>query len=104
VKALAVTSAARSSILPNVPSIAETLPGYDLSVWFAIAAPAGTPRPIVEKIRAAVIGALSDPSLAEAFARDGSEITTSTPEELQEVIRTDYIKDDALIRSLNIKE
>ena len=104
VKALAVTSAVRSSILPNVPSIAETLPAYDLSVWFAIAAPAGTPRPIVDKIRAAAVGALGDPSLAEAFARDGSEIATSTPEELQEMIRADYVKNDALIRSLNIKE
>jgi len=104
VKALAVTSARRSTALPNVPSIAETVPGYDFSTWFAVAAPGGTPRPIVERIRAAVLGALREPSVIEAFARDGSEIATSTPEELREIMEADYAKYGALIKSLNIKE
>jgi tripartite-type tricarboxylate transporter receptor subunit TctC len=102
VKALAVTSAKRSAVLPNVPSVAETVPGYDASNWFAIAAPAGTPRPIVEKIRAAVLGALSDKNVIEAMARDGAEIATSTPDELHEIMKTDYDKYGALIKSLNI--
>src|SRR5215510_2017602 len=104
VKALAVTSARRSSALPNVPSIAETVPGYDFSTWFAVVAPAGTPRPIVDKIRAAVLSALNEPSVIEAFVRDGSEIATSTPEELREIMEADYAKYGALIKSLNIKD
>jgi len=104
VKALAVTSAKRSFALPNVPSIGETVPGYDLSVWFAIAAAAGTPRPIVEKIRAAVHGALSEPGVTEALARDGAEIETSTPEELSAIMQADYDKFGTLIKSLNLKE
>jgi len=104
VKALAVTSARRSSALPNVPSIAETVPGYDFSTWFAVAAPAGTPRSIVERIRAAVLSALNDAGVIEAFARDGSEIATSTPEELRELMEADYAKYGALIKSLNIKD
>jgi tripartite-type tricarboxylate transporter receptor subunit TctC len=104
VKALAVTSAKRSTALPNVPSIAETVPGYDFSTWFAVAAPGGTPRPIVERIRAAVLSALREPSVIEAFTRDGSEIATSTPEELREIMEADYAKYGALIKSLNIKE
>jgi tripartite-type tricarboxylate transporter receptor subunit TctC len=104
VKALAVTSAKRSFALPNVPSIGETVPGYDLSVWFAIAAAAGTPRPIVEKIRAAVHGALSEPGVIEALARDGAEIATSTPEELSAIMQADYSKFGTLIKSLNLKE
>ena len=104
VKALAVTSAKRSAVLPNVPSIAETVPGYDLSVWFAIAAPSGTPRPIVEKIRAAALGALSETGVVEAFVRDGAEIATSTPEELSAIMQADYAKYGALIKSLNLKE
>jgi tripartite-type tricarboxylate transporter receptor subunit TctC len=104
VKALAVTSARRAAALPNVPSIAETVPGYDLSVWFAIAAPSGTPRPIIEKIRAAALGALSEPGVVEAFVRDGAEIATSTPEELSAIMQADYAKYGALIKSLNLKE
>jgi tripartite-type tricarboxylate transporter receptor subunit TctC len=104
VKALAVTSARRSAALPNVPSIAETVPGYDFSTWFAVAVPGGTPRPIIERIRAAVLSALNEPSVIEAFVRDGSEIATSTPEELREIMEADYAKYGALIRSLNIKE
>jgi tripartite-type tricarboxylate transporter receptor subunit TctC len=103
VKALAVTSAKRSAVLPNVPAVAETVPGYDASNWFAIAAPGGTPRPIVEKIRAAVLGALGEKSVADAMARDGAEIATSTSDELREIIRTDYDKYGALIKSLNIR-
>ncbi len=104
VKALAVTSAKRSAVLPNVPAIAETVPGYELSVWFAIAAPGGTPRPIVDKIRAAALGALSETSVIEAFTRDGAEIATSTPEQLREIMVADYAKYGALIKSLTIKD
>ncbi len=104
VKALAVTSAKRAATLPNVPSIAETVPGYELLTWFAVAAPAGTPRPIVEKIRAAVLGALGEKNVIEALARDGSEIATSTPDELRQIIEADYAKYGALIKSLNIKD
>jgi len=104
VKALAVTSAKRSAVLPNVPSVAETVPGYELLTWFAVAAPAGTPRPIVEKIRAAVLGALGEKNVIEALKRDGSEIATSTPDELRQIIEADYAKYGALIKSLNIKD
>jgi tripartite-type tricarboxylate transporter receptor subunit TctC len=104
VKALAVTSLKRAAVLPDVPAVAETVPGYEVAVWFAIAAPAGTPRPIVDKIRVAVLGALQDKTVIEAFARDGSEIATSTPEELRRIIETDHAKYGALIKTLNIKE
>jgi tripartite-type tricarboxylate transporter receptor subunit TctC len=104
VKALAVTSAKRSAALPDVPAIAETVPGYDVVTWFAIAAPAGTPRPIIDKIRAAALGALNEPSVVEALARDGAEIALSTPEELQELMSQDYAKYGTLVQSLNLKE
>jgi tripartite-type tricarboxylate transporter receptor subunit TctC len=87
-----------------VPSISETVPGYDFSTWFGVAAPGGTPRPIIERIRAAVLSALNEPSVIEALARDGSEIATSTPEELREIMEADYAKYGDLIKSLNIKD
>jgi tripartite-type tricarboxylate transporter receptor subunit TctC len=58
----------------------------------------------VDKIRIAVLGALQDKAVIEAFARDGSEIATSTPEELRRIIETDHAKYGALIKTLNIKE
>jgi len=104
VKALGVTSAKRAPVMPDVPAIAETVPGYEMETWFAVAAPAGTPRPIIDKLRAAVIGALRDPAVAEAVARDGAEISTSTPQELEALMRIDYAKYGALVKSLNIKD
>jgi tripartite-type tricarboxylate transporter receptor subunit TctC len=104
VKALGVTTAKRSVVMPDVPAIAETVPGYEMETWFAVAAPAGTPRPIIDKLRAAVIGALRDPAVAEAVARDGAEISTSTPQELEALMRIDYAKYGALVKSLNIKD
>jgi tripartite-type tricarboxylate transporter receptor subunit TctC len=104
VKALAVTSAKRSAALPDVPAIGETVPGYDVVTWFAIAAPAGTPRPIIDKLRTAALGALNEPAVVEALARDGAEIATSTPEEFQDLMKADYAKYGALVKSLNLKE
>jgi tripartite-type tricarboxylate transporter receptor subunit TctC len=104
VKALGVTSAKRSAVMPDVPTIAETVPGYEMETWFAVVAPAGTPQPIIDKLRAAVIGALRDPAVAEAFARDGAEISTSTPEELRALMRADHAKFGALVKSLNIRD
>ena len=91
-------------MLPQVPAVAETVAGYEMTVWFAIAAPAGTPRTIVDKLRTAVLAALGEASVIEAFVRDGSEIATSTPEQLRELIASDYAKYSALIQSLNLKE
>jgi tripartite-type tricarboxylate transporter receptor subunit TctC len=104
VKALGVTTAKRSAVLPDVPAIGETVPGYEMETWFAVMAPAGTPPAIVDKLRAAVIGALRDPAVAEVVARDGAEISTSTPQELQALVRADYAKYGALVKSLNIKD
>lgn len=104
VKALAVTSAKRSPALPDVPTVGETVPGYETSTWFAFLAPAKTPRPIVDKIRDTVLATLKDPAVVQAFERDGSEIATTTPEELGALIRADYERYGKLIRTLDIKD
>jgi tripartite-type tricarboxylate transporter receptor subunit TctC len=104
VKALAVTSAKRSPTLPDVPAVAETVPGFDVVSWFAIAAPAGTPRPVIDKLRTAALGALNEPAVVEALARDGAEIAISTPEEMGALMAADYAKYGAVVKSLNLKE
>jgi tripartite-type tricarboxylate transporter receptor subunit TctC len=79
-RALAVTSAQRSPALPHLPSIAEAaLPGYAMTTWYGVFAPAATPRPLVAKLHADVARALKLPDVIERLARDGSDVVASEP-------------------------
>ncbi|HSV84001.1 MAG TPA: tripartite tricarboxylate transporter substrate binding protein [Ramlibacter sp.] len=96
-RALAVTTKERSKSLPNVPTMAEQgYPGYDLSSWFGIVAPAGTPRPIVAKLNAAILKALKDPAVQESLA--DYELRGSSPEEFAEFLRGEVAKSAEIIR------
>jgi len=82
-RALAVTTAKRSSTLPDVPTVAESgLPGYEVSPWFAVFVPAATPKPIIDKLHAALITAMKLPEVRARFAASGAEPLGSTPNEL----------------------
>ncbi len=82
VRALAVTGTKRSKVFPDVPTVAEAaLPGYEAALRYGIVAPAGTPRPIVDKLNAALRQALADPDTIARMARDGTESVPSSPEE-----------------------
>ncbi len=81
VRALAVTGAKRSGVFPDVPTVAETLPGFEAVLRYGIVAPAGTPRPIVDKLNAALRQALAEPDVIARMARDGTDSVSSTPEE-----------------------
>jgi tripartite-type tricarboxylate transporter receptor subunit TctC len=81
VRALAVTGAKRSNVFPDVPTVAETLPGFEAVLRYGIVAPAGTPRPIVDKLNAALRQALAQPDVIARMARDGTDSVSSTPEE-----------------------
>ena len=84
-RALAVTAAKRFSGLPDVPTVIEAgVPGYDVASWNALAAPAKTPRPVIDKVRAALIKALADPQVQKRYAELGVEGRASTPEELKD--------------------
>jgi tripartite-type tricarboxylate transporter receptor subunit TctC len=93
VRALAVTGAKRSSVLPDVPTVAEAgLPGYEAVLHYGLVAPAGTPRPIIDKLNAALRTALSDDSLRQRLATEGAEPLPSTPEEYAADIDHEEIK------------
>jgi tripartite-type tricarboxylate transporter receptor subunit TctC len=77
---LAVSSAKRSPLLPNVPTIADTYPGFEAQSWVGLLAPAGTPAPIVDRLSAALVKALTAPEVSERYAGQGSEIVASTPD------------------------
>jgi tripartite-type tricarboxylate transporter receptor subunit TctC len=81
VRALAVTSAQRSPALPDVPTVAETVPGYEASAWFGLAVPKGTPRAIIDRINREVNAGLADPGLRAKLADLGGVPIAGTPEQ-----------------------
>jgi tripartite-type tricarboxylate transporter receptor subunit TctC len=103
-RALAVTTAARSSFLPDLPTVAESgIKGYDVSVWYGLLAPAGTPKPIVGRLNTEVVRAVATPDLKERFAKMGSTAASSTPGEFDALIKRDYERWNRVIKNAGIK-
>jgi tripartite-type tricarboxylate transporter receptor subunit TctC len=104
VRALAVTGAQRSNILPDLPTVAEAgLPGYESVLHYGIVAPAGTPRPVVEKLNAALREAVAAEDTKERMAADGSEPHASTPDEYAADIDREETKWSAIVRKSGAK-
>jgi tripartite-type tricarboxylate transporter receptor subunit TctC len=91
-RALAVTSAERDPALPDTPTVAETVPGYEATAWFGIGMPKGTPREIIEKMNAEVNRALADPKMRERLAELGGKPIPGTPEDFGRVIQAETDK------------
>jgi tripartite-type tricarboxylate transporter receptor subunit TctC len=105
-KMLAVMGGNRSPVAPDVPTVAESgLPGYDVSSWFALVAPAGTPKEIVEKINLAVNQVTHDPATRKLMLDQGAEVPdgSNTPEDMARLMRSDAEKMSAVIKSAGIK-
>jgi tripartite-type tricarboxylate transporter receptor subunit TctC len=104
-KALAVTSRTRSPALPNVPTVEEAagLKGFDASSWFGLFAPAGTPRPIVDKVQADVARALSQPEVRERFVGQGADPGGNTPDQFAAFIRAETDKWTRVVKFSNAK-
>ena len=103
-RALGVTSARRSATLPNVPTIAEAgVPGYEVSPWFAVFAPAGTPAPIVQKLNAALLDAMKQPDTQARFDAIGAQPIGSTPAELAAHVDKEMARWGKLIKERNIR-
>jgi tripartite-type tricarboxylate transporter receptor subunit TctC len=92
IKALAVSSRQRFPALPDTPTFAEALPGYESIGWFGFVAPAGTPPEIVAKFNAAIVAALAEPAVAERIRVLGALPMPGTPEEFGRFIRSEYEK------------
>ena len=93
VRALAVTGPRRSASLPDVPTIIEAgVPGYEVTAWTGVIAPAHLPRPILDKLNAAVNAAIAEPKVKERLAQMGSEGGGGSPEDYAELIRRDSAK------------
>jgi len=103
-RALAVTTARRAALLPNVPTIAESgLSGYDMSLGYGLVAPAGTPRAIVERLNAALNAALATEEVKTRLAAEGAEPQPTTPEEHAAIIDREETKGAALVKAIGLK-
>lgn len=103
-KVLAVTTAKRSPLLPDVPTIAESgYPGFDSIASYGLFAPAGTPAPIIERLNREVNAAVSDPALQQRMLEQGIELKGSTPAQLQTFVEQEVAKWAEVIRVANIQ-
>jgi tripartite-type tricarboxylate transporter receptor subunit TctC len=100
---LAVTSAARSPVLPDVPPIADFVPGYDAAGWFGLGAPKGTPAPIIETLSKAVTAALADPAMKAKLADLGADPMPMTPAQLDKLVANETLKWGKVIKAANIR-
>jgi tripartite-type tricarboxylate transporter receptor subunit TctC len=104
VRALAVTGSRRSPLFADLPTVAEAgLPGYESELHYGIVAPAGVPRPIVDKLGAALRGALAAPDVAQHFAALGAEVLPSTPDAYAADIAAEEAKWSPIVRKAGIK-
>ena len=90
---IAVTSQARSAVLPEVPTVNESgLPGYSVTSWYGLFAPPGTPAAIIDKLNAEIANALKAPDVAERLAAMGAQAAPTTPEELGRIVRSEIAR------------
>ena len=103
VRALGVSSLERIAQLPDVPRIADTVPGYESWTWVSAFAPAGTPRPIIDRLNAELGKAMSDPDVAAKLSAQTLDPAHRSPEELTQRLKADYETIGKLFRQFNVK-
>lgn len=101
--AIGVTSAKRDPSAPNIPAIAEFLPGFEVELVYSVVAPAGTPKDVVGKLNAEIIKAVKEKDVAERLQGQGFEVRTSTPEQLGEYIKAEIAKWAPIVRESGAK-
>src|SRR5262249_1596993 len=103
-RGLAVTSLARSPIIPELPTLAESgFPGFEAISWFGLLAPAGTPAPVISKVHGGIAKVAAQADLRERLAQLGLDVAVSAPDELAAVIKTDIAKWAKVIKDADIK-
>lgn len=103
-RVLAVTGPARSPLLPDVPTVSESgIPGFEFATWFAVVAPAGTPRPVLDRLNAEIVRAANLPDVRGRLTEQGYDIEASSPERLTESIRDGLARMGRIVREAGIK-
>ena len=103
-KAIAVTGSDRASLLPSLPTVAEAgVPGYEVSVWFGMQLPAGTPKTLVERMNQDIARVLREPDVVKLFREQGVEVIASSPEVFGKLVQREVAKWTEVINGANIK-
>jgi tripartite-type tricarboxylate transporter receptor subunit TctC len=103
VKAIAVGGKERMAVLPNVPTLAETYPGFEQVSWFGLLVPAGTPKDVSAKVHGAMAKTLAVPEVKQRLTERGFDVLASSPEEFLRFVRAESDKLGKLIRDNNIR-
>jgi tripartite-type tricarboxylate transporter receptor subunit TctC len=101
-RAMGISTAKRSAALPEVPGIAQSVPGFDVSVWFGVMVPAGTPKPIVVQLNAQINRMLASKDIQDRFNAQGVDVVGGPPEKLAAHLRTEIERWGKLVRSAGI--
>ena len=102
-RAIAQSLPQRTPLVPGVPAVSETIPGYTYSAWNGLLAPKGTPAAIIAKIRAGLAKAIARPEVKEGFARQGAEAIIDTPEEFRKEVQAEMESTGALVKATGLK-
>ena len=103
-RAVAITSAKRHVTLPNLPTVAETLPGFEISQWIAMHAPRATPRDITERLNSAVAAITQAKGYRERMLAQGYDAEASTPQQLTARIHSELARFGKLIKAIGLKD
>ena len=103
-KVIGVSGLQRSFLLPDTPTVAEAgVPGFEVNVWFGMQVPAGTPRPVVDKLNRDIVSLLKEPDVIQRFRNQGVEVVASTPEQFATLVRNEINKWTQLIKEASIR-
>ena len=102
-RGLGVTTLQRSPAFPDVPAIAETLPGYEATQWFGVIAPAGTSRPIIARLNKEIVRALRSPDIEPRLVADGLDVIAGSPEELLTYLKANIEKWAGVVKAAGIQ-
>jgi tripartite-type tricarboxylate transporter receptor subunit TctC len=102
-RAIAQSLPQRTPLLPGVPAVAETVPGYSYSGWNGLLVPKATPPAIVEKLRAALVKTVNLPDVRDAFGKQGAAVVTNSPEDFREFVQAEIETTGKLVKATDLK-
>jgi putative tricarboxylic transport membrane protein len=102
-RAIAHSLPKRTPLLEGIPAVAETIPGFSYSAWVGVLVPKATPRPVADKLRAALLKTVALPEVREGFGKQGAEVSTDTPEEFRELVRAEIENMRKVVKAADLK-